>query len=102
MSPARTLRPLRIASGAEAASLVLLLANLATVHARPLSALLGPLHGTAYLAVIALTWLLPPPLPPGVRWRALVPGVGGLLVLRRTDSTDSSDGSDGASVATKR
>ncbi|WP_321170578.1 hypothetical protein [Streptomyces sp. Je 1-369] len=78
-------RTLRIAAVVEAASLALLLANLLTVHARPLSGLLGPLHGTAYLVVIASTWMLPCASTPGhrsSRWRALVPGIGGLLVLR--------------------
>lgn len=80
-----TFRTLRIAAVVEAASLALLLANLLTIHARPLSGLLGPLHGTAYLVVIASTWMLPstPTRARRVsRWRAVVPGVGGLLVLR--------------------
>ncbi|WP_399926144.1 hypothetical protein [Streptomyces kanamyceticus] len=76
-----SVRTLRFAAAAEAASLVLLLGNLFTVHAPALSALLGPLHGTAYLVVIAATWTAAA--APGTRWRALVPGVGGLLVLRR-------------------
>jgi hypothetical protein len=76
-------RALRIASGLEALSLAVLLLNLATVHASAVTSLGGPVHGTAYLAVIVLTWLMPAAAAPGVRWRALVPGVGGLLVLRR-------------------
>ncbi|MEV7191099.1 hypothetical protein AB0N81_04710 [Streptomyces sp. NPDC093510] len=80
------LRTLRIAAVVEAASLALLLANLLTVHARPLSGLLGPLHGTAYLVVIAATWMLPSGSPPGTRWRALIPGIGGLLALRRVEN----------------
>ncbi|MFD6431269.1 hypothetical protein [Streptomyces venezuelae] len=87
-------RTLRIAAVVEAASLALLLANLLTVHARPLSGLLGPLHGTAYLVVIASTWMLPSASTAGARWRALVPGVGGLLVVRgveaRADASDRS------------
>ncbi|MGV9878965.1 DUF3817 domain-containing protein [Streptomyces sp. NPDC003006] len=79
------MRTLRIAATAEAASLVLLLVNLFTVHAPALSALLGPLHGTAYLVVIATTWTVPSAASPGARWRALVPGVGGLLALRRVE-----------------
>ncbi|WP_343298472.1 hypothetical protein [Streptomyces sp. SID335] len=79
-------RTLRIAAVVEAASLVLLLANLLTVHARPLSALLGPLHGTAYLVVIASTWMLPCTSTRAVRWRSVAPGVGGLLVLRRVEA----------------
>ncbi|MGW0533508.1 DUF3817 domain-containing protein [Streptomyces sp. NPDC003032] len=85
------MRTLRVAAAAEAASLVLLLVNLFTVHAPALSALLGPLHGTAYLVVIATTWTVasvasvPSAVSPGARWRALVPGVGGLLALRRVE-----------------
>ncbi|MEV0258704.1 DUF3817 domain-containing protein [Streptomyces sp. NPDC050732] len=81
-----TLRTLRIAAAAEAVSLALLLTNLFTVHAGPLSSLLGPLHGTAYLVVIAATWMLPAGVARDAgasRWRALVPGIGGLLALRR-------------------
>ncbi|MFH8609443.1 DUF3817 domain-containing protein [Streptomyces sp. NPDC018029] len=89
MTAVLTLRTLRIAAGAEAVSLALLLTNLFTIHARPLSSLLGPLHGTAYLVVIAATWMLPTAVAqdPGAsrasRWRALVPGIGGLLAMRR-------------------
>ncbi|MEU6820544.1 hypothetical protein ABZ921_07945 [Streptomyces atriruber] len=83
------MRTLRVAATVEAASLALLFANLLTVHARPLSGLLGPLHGTAYLVVIAATWMLPSTASPGVvRWRAVVPGVGGLLVLRGVERAD--------------
>ncbi|MBW5426113.1 hypothetical protein GKQ77_31915 [Streptomyces sp. BG9H] len=80
------MRTLRIAAAAEAASLALLLGNLLTVHAPALSALLGPLHGTAYLVVIATTWMTPAAATPGTRWRALVPGIGGLLALRRIEA----------------
>lgn len=88
-------RTLRIAAVVEAASLVLLLANLLTVHARPLSSLLGPLHGTAYLAAIASTWMLPSASTAGARWRAIVPGVGGLLVLRRVEAARGADEREG-------
>ncbi|MEJ2871338.1 DUF3817 domain-containing protein [Actinomycetospora sp. OC33-EN08] len=70
--------PLRIAATVELASLVVLLANLATVHLPVLASALGPLHGCAYLVAIALTVERA-----GRRSRAtalcLVPGVGGLL-----------------------
>lgn len=68
---------LRIAAAAEAGTLVVLLANLATVHVDAVSSLFGPLHGTAYLVTIALTWRT------AARWVAVIPGVGGLLALRR-------------------
>jgi hypothetical protein len=75
-------RALRIAAGVELVSLAVLLVNLVTVHAKPVTSLTGPVHGTAYLVVVALTALLPD-VSTGVRWRSVVPGVGGLLVLRR-------------------
>ncbi|WP_158882580.1 hypothetical protein [Amycolatopsis anabasis] len=74
--------PLRAAAFAEAFSLVLLLANLATVHWKPITTLGGPVHGCAYLAVIALTFALPGS-GRGARLRAFVPVIGGYLVLRR-------------------
>jgi hypothetical protein len=77
------MRTLRIAAAIEAGSLALLLVNLVTVHAPAITSLGGPLHGTAYLAVIALTLLTPAATVPGTRWRAMIPGIGGLLVLRR-------------------
>ncbi|MBG6092778.1 hypothetical protein [Actinomadura viridis] len=76
------MRTLRIAAAVEAVSLAILLVNLATVHAEVITSLGGPVHGTSYLAVIAAAWLAPA--APAARWRALVPGVGGLLVLRKT------------------
>ncbi len=75
------LRWLRLASWAETVSLLVLLANLATVHVASLASLLGPVHGCAYLATIATAFLLP--LPRSTRLRTLVPGIGGLLALRR-------------------
>lgn len=91
-------RTLRIAAAVEAASLALLFANLLTVHAQPLSGLLGPLHGTAYLVVIATTWLLQPATSRGTRWRAIVPGVGGLLVLREVGRDPARSGRTASSV----
>lgn len=76
------MRTLRIVAAAEAVSLVVLLANLATVHAEAITALGGPVHGAAYLAVIACTWLTGAATP-AARRLALIPGFGGLLALRR-------------------
>jgi hypothetical protein len=76
-----SLTALRLAAHAEAVTLLALLVNLATVHAGAVSSLCGPLHGSAYLAVLALAWLSPETAAPGVRPRAFVPGIGGLLVL---------------------
>ncbi|MFD3946708.1 DUF3817 domain-containing protein [Streptomyces sp. NPDC058579] len=72
------MRTLRIAAGVEAASLVALLVNLLTTHTPAVSSLVGPLHGTAYLVTIAAAWPAP-----GARWPSVIPGVGGLLALRR-------------------
>ena len=74
-------RLLRSAAPAEFASLILLLANLATVHWAPVASLLGPVHGGAYLLVIGATVQVTGDLR--TRLTAVVPGVGGLLVLRR-------------------
>ena len=73
---------LRVAAVVEALTLVLLLVNLATVHLRPITELGGPLHGTAYLAVIATTLLLPEATRTA-KLLALVPGIGGWLALHR-------------------
>ena len=65
-----TVRLLRVAAATEAATLLLLLANLATVH------------GAAYLTAIVAT-LLTPDAPAAARWWAVLPGVGGLFAVRR-------------------
>ncbi|MCX4820463.1 hypothetical protein OG883_11205 [Streptomyces sp. NBC_01142] len=78
-----TVRTLRIAAGAEAASFAVLLGNLLTTHTQAITTLVGPLHGTAYLVVIAVTALASSAASQGARWRAAIPGVGGLLALRR-------------------
>jgi hypothetical protein len=75
------MRTLRIASAVEAISLAALLINLATVHTKAITALGGPVHGMAYLAAIACTWTTPT--TPTARWLAAIPGIGGLLALRR-------------------
>ncbi|MGW7052541.1 hypothetical protein [Streptomyces sp. NPDC054887] len=76
-------RLLLIAARVEAASLVVLLANLLTAHSPAVASLAGPLHGTAYLVVIATAWPAGGAASSRVRWLAAVPGVGGLLALRR-------------------
>lgn len=83
MSP-RSPRHLRIAAHAEPISLILMLANLFTVHLAPVSSLLGPAHGCAYLFVV-IAICRPKQVPPAVKVLSLVPGVGGLLALRRLD-----------------
>jgi hypothetical protein len=80
------LRWLRVASVGEAVSLAVLLVNLATAHLSAVASAVGPLHGFAYLATIATAFLLP--LPAGIRLLTLVPGIGGLLILRRVGAPD--------------
>jgi hypothetical protein len=79
-------RWLRRVSWAETASLLVLVVNLATVHVPAVASVVGPVHGTLYLACIAVPLLLP--MPASARWLAAVPGVGGLLALRRADRAD--------------
>ncbi|GAA4902651.1 hypothetical protein LX16_0205 [Stackebrandtia albiflava] len=84
-----TMRILRIAALVEAVSLVVLLVNLATVHAPGISGWTGPLHGASYVTVIVTGSLARSAV--GVPWRVLIPGVGGLLMVRRIDA-DRRDG----------
>lgn len=82
MSVSASLRLLRIAAGVEIATLVVMLVNLATVHWPAVSSLLGPTHGAAYLLVIVAA-AQQPAASRSTRLLSLLPGVGGLLVLRR-------------------
>lgn len=77
------MRTLRVATAVETISLTVLLLNLATAHIKAISSLVGPLHGAAYLTVVAATLALPSAAATGARWRSAVPVVGGLLALRR-------------------
>lgn len=76
------LRWLRVAAALEAVSLLVLVVNLGTAHLPAVSAVIGPVHGGAWLATIATAFLIP--LPPAPRWTSVVPGIGGLLALRLT------------------
>ncbi|MGW9135551.1 DUF3817 domain-containing protein [Streptomyces sp. NPDC055681] len=76
------LRHLRIAAQGELISLIILLTNLASAHLKPISSLMGPTHGCAYLFVVAATWRLKQATPV-TKATAVIPGIGGLLVLRR-------------------
>lgn len=85
-----SVRTLRIAAAVEAISLVVLLANVFTVHAEPVTSLCGPLHGTAYLVAIAMTWGAPAAASSGARWLAFIPGFGAMFALRRLrDASDT-------------
>ncbi len=79
---------LRIAARVEFLSLLLLLANLATVHVDEVATLLGPLHGCAYLVVVGATWQATRRRRP--RLLSVVPGVGGLLAERAVPNSDRS------------
>ncbi|WP_020076371.1 hypothetical protein [Cryocola sp. 340MFSha3.1] len=78
MSPRRILQ---IVGTIELATLVVLLANLVTVHLPELSRVLGPVHGLAYTGTVITAVLLSKG-----RHRvwlfSLIPGVGGLLASR--------------------
>lgn len=84
----RSPRHLRIAAHAELISLIVMLANVFTVHHKPISSLMGPTHGCAYLWVVVATCRLRQ-VAAAVKVPALVPGAGGLLALRQLDRGDS-------------
>lgn len=72
----------RLTALAELLTLAGLLANLATVHLKPVTSLLGPAHGCAYLVIVLTTWRNGRA-PAAAKLTALLPGIGGYLVLRR-------------------
>lgn len=74
------LRALGILSVLELVSVVALFGNLLTVHSQELASALGPVHGALYLSV-ATTALLGRGVRLPTRLGALVPLVGGVLVL---------------------
>ncbi|WP_411070094.1 DUF3817 domain-containing protein [Streptomyces sp. cmx-4-25] len=90
-------RSLRVAARVELISLIVMLANVFTVHLAPVSSLTGPTHGCAYLFVVIATWRLRRA-PATAKALSLVPGVGGLLALRRSDRAGTTGaGTDGRS-----
>ncbi|MFF0630801.1 DUF3817 domain-containing protein [Streptomyces sp. NPDC004296] len=84
----RSPRHLRIAAHAELVSLIVMLANVFTVHLKPISSLMGPTHGCAYLFVVIATCSLKRA-PAAPKVLAVVPGIGGLLALRQLDRVDA-------------
>ena len=76
------LRWLRIAAAVEAISLKLLIINLVTAHLPAVTSVIGPIHGGAWLATIAIAFLIP--IPPVPRWTSILPGIGGLIALHLT------------------
>jgi len=89
--PLRPPRQLRVTAHVELISLIVLLTNLFTAHARPVSSLVGPVHGFAYLAVVITTWRLKGATN-AARVLAVVPGAGGLLALRQLGRAAVPDG----------
>lgn len=77
-----TARFFRLAALVELVTLLGLLANLATVRLKPVTSLLGPTHGCAYLVIVLTTWRNGRA-PAAAKLTALLPGIGGYLVLRR-------------------
>jgi hypothetical protein len=73
---------MRTTAWVELISLSTLLINMYTVHIDAITSICGPVHGCAYLIVVILT-LNRTTLPVRTRLLALIPGVGGMLVLRR-------------------
>lgn len=73
-------RGLTWVAAVESMTLLLLLVNLATVHVAAVASAVGPLHGTAYLAGIALTWTRPT--TTRARLLAIIPAVGAWLARR--------------------
>ncbi|MFF3277168.1 DUF3817 domain-containing protein [Streptomyces chrestomyceticus] len=84
----RSPRHLRTAAHAELISLIVMLANVFTVHLKPISSLMGPTHGCAYLFVVIATWRLKQA-PAAAKILAIIPGTGGLLALRQLARVDT-------------
>lgn len=74
------LRALELLSILELASIVVLLANLWTLHLDAVTSAIGPIHGGLYLAV-AVTALLGRGLLLRTRLLALIPVLGGIFTL---------------------
>jgi hypothetical protein len=77
----RTTLVLTVLAILELLTLAVLLINLWTVHLRPVTQIMGPVHGAVYLAVVIIVVFAP-----GMRVRDRVlgclPVIGGTLALR--------------------
>jgi hypothetical protein len=77
----RTTLVLTVLAVLELLTLAVLLTNLWTVHLRPVTQIMGPVHGAVYLAVVIIVVFAP-----GLRVRDRVlgclPVIGGTLALR--------------------
>lgn len=78
----------QIAALIEVFSLLTLLVNLGTAHVAWVSSAIGPIHGCAYLVVIAAT-VSTPTTSTRTRWLSAVPGIGGLLAVRADRRNDA-------------
>ncbi|WP_228564048.1 DUF3817 domain-containing protein [Catenulispora rubra] len=85
-----TARFFRIAAFVELVTLVVLLGNLATFHVKPVTSLIGPTHGCAYLIIVLATWRNDRAAFAG-KLTALLPGIGGFLVLRLLSQHEAAD-----------
>ena len=74
------IRALGVLSILELVSIAVLFTNLITLHLRPVTIAIGPIHGALYLAVI-VTALFGRDLRLRTRLCALVPLLGGVLTL---------------------
>ncbi len=81
----RPSRLLRISAPVELVTLAVLLANLGVLHLPALASAVGPVHGCAYLIVIIAATRERGPDRTAVALSA-VPGIGGVLALRRLDA----------------
>lgn len=72
---------MRVIAAAELVSLLVILINRFTVHIPAITSSGGPIHGLLYVSTIVLALLLP--FPRSAKWLAVIPGIGGLLALRR-------------------
>jgi hypothetical protein len=87
------IRILTLLAGIEFGTLLVLLANLATVHVPVVATILGPMHGCAYIAAIIGTAMCARPMS-GPTLLSLIPGVGGSLavaILRRRAQPSGDD-----------
>jgi hypothetical protein len=74
-------RPLRVSATVELFSLAVLLVNMMTGNHQAIAALVGPVHGIAWLFGVIVTWR-DPRRTTGIAVLAAIPGIGGMLALR--------------------
>jgi hypothetical protein len=72
-------------------SLAVLLVNMATVNARGIAALTGPVHGIAWLFGVITAWR-DQRRTTGIVMLAAIPGIGGMLALRALNRSRRCEG----------